>query len=352
VTRSRTRIWFRRIALGAGALVLLILAAGAVFQAISEAFAKRRLAPPGGMVDVGGHRLHWHCMGEGSPTLVLQSGGGDVLPTWYRIHGELAHTTRVCAYDRAGYRWSERGPRPRTGQQIASELLALLDSTGTSEPVVILGYSYGGQLAVEFALLHPERVAGLVLVDAAVPDAMDRVPAEWNRAARTSAGRFATRAALRTGLWRLMWNEAGIPPDLTGEERLAAKAFLPQTIRNAMIEAEDGMMRYRFPVAPGILGELPVRVLSAASWFDIPNAPGPPPPWAPEFDAAWNAIQAEVAALSHNAEHVRLEGTGHGIPWAAPEAVVEAAESVVQKVRSGGESADSRDTMPLARAGI
>jgi hypothetical protein len=91
-------------------VVLLMLAvAGAIYQAIATEVDQRSAFPgPGEMVDVGGHRLHMNCLGEGSPTVVLEAGGGYTSVEWSAwVQPEVAEQTRVCAYDRAGTGWSE-----------------------------------------------------------------------------------------------------------------------------------------------------------------------------------------------------------------------------------------------------
>ena len=78
--------------------------------------ATRRAYPaPGQTYEVGGHRLHLDCHGQGGPTVVLFNGLGEISASWARITDPVGETTRVCAYDRAGQGWSERRRRaPRT----------------------------------------------------------------------------------------------------------------------------------------------------------------------------------------------------------------------------------------------
>jgi hypothetical protein len=83
-------------------------------------------AHPQRLVDVDGRRLNLFCLGEGAPTVVLESGLGSDVSTWRYVHSTLAKTTRVCAYDRAGYGFSDVGPEPRTAGAAASDLAALL----------------------------------------------------------------------------------------------------------------------------------------------------------------------------------------------------------------------------------
>ena len=91
-------------------VALLVLAVvGAIYQAIATWRAERAHPPPGKMVDVGNHnRLHINCVGQGSPTVVLDAALGTMSASWVRVQREVSGTTRVCAYDRAGMGWSER----------------------------------------------------------------------------------------------------------------------------------------------------------------------------------------------------------------------------------------------------
>src|SRR3712207_6971469 len=106
-------------------VVLVLAVVGAIYQAIATQRAEQAHPPPGEMVDVGGHRLHIACRGEGGPTVVLDAALGNMSTHWTWVQQELAQTGRVCAYDRAGLGWSEPGPEPRDARQVTSELHAL-----------------------------------------------------------------------------------------------------------------------------------------------------------------------------------------------------------------------------------
>ncbi len=114
--KSRGRgclLWLGRLlVIGLGLLVV-----GTIYESLAEAAAVRAYPPPGQMVDVGGYRLHINCSGTGSPTVVIDAGLSDWSTSWSWVQPAVAKTTRICTYDRAGYGWSERGPRPRNAQQ-------------------------------------------------------------------------------------------------------------------------------------------------------------------------------------------------------------------------------------------
>src|SRR5918995_2721092 len=113
---TSSRRFMRRIGRALLWLIVALLAlavAGAIYQAIATERAVRAYPPPGEMVDVRGYSLHINCVGQGSPTVVLDSGLGEFSAQWVRVQREVSDTTRVCAYDRAGMGRSEMGPEPR-----------------------------------------------------------------------------------------------------------------------------------------------------------------------------------------------------------------------------------------------
>ena len=122
--RSGRRVlaWVGRVLIGLLVVLLILAVSGAIYQAIATARDARTFPPPGQRVDVGGYKLHIHCLGTGSPTVVTENGLGGSSPDWSLVQPAVSQTTRVCSYDRAGAGWSEAGPGPRTSQQIAKEL--------------------------------------------------------------------------------------------------------------------------------------------------------------------------------------------------------------------------------------
>ena len=121
---------------------------------------------PGRAVDIGGYRLNVQAMGAGDVTVVLEAGLGDDLGVWNKVLPDVAKHARVVAYDRAGLGYSDPSPMPRTPEQIATELHALLRRAGIAPPYVLVGHAEGGFSVRRFASLYPGEVAGLVLVDA------------------------------------------------------------------------------------------------------------------------------------------------------------------------------------------
>jgi pimeloyl-ACP methyl ester carboxylesterase len=201
-------------------VALLVLAVvGAIYQAIATARAERAFPPPGEMVDVGGHRLHIHCLGQGSPTVVLDGGSGEMSAQWIWVQREVSDTTRVCAYDRAGMGWSEMGPEPRDAKQISSELHTLLTKAGIGGPYVLVSHSFGGLYMQTYAARYAEEVAGVALVESSQPDQFSQQPATRDSYEPQDQIFDVVSLLARLGIVRLLSKLDPAPPELPPQQR-------------------------------------------------------------------------------------------------------------------------------------
>lgn len=160
-------------------LVGVILAGGAIVRAQVEA----RYPAPGRLVDVGGYKLHIHCRGEGSPTVVILAGSAIPSTYYWLIQDETAKRTRVCVYDRAGYAWSDEGSGDLSPLRQVEDLKVLLSNAGIEPPYILAGHSYGGYVARLYAQSYTGEVAGLVMIDSAHEDQWTNFPASIRESA-------------------------------------------------------------------------------------------------------------------------------------------------------------------------
>ena len=170
--------WLRRLAALSAALAFLMVVVGAAFQARASASDRKRYPPAGTLVEVGDRRLHLHCVGEGSPTVIFEAGAGGGVLDWTLVQAAVGEFTRACAYDRAGLGWSDPVDRPRRSPQVAEELHTLLNNAQVDGPLVLVGHSLGGIYVRSFADRWPHRVAGMVLLESAHENQATRMPPE------------------------------------------------------------------------------------------------------------------------------------------------------------------------------
>lgn len=307
---------FKRIALGLVIGIVALAVTGVSYQVIATEMDQRTYPPQGQLVDSGGYNLHIYCMGEGNPTVILETGLGTMLADWANIQPEVAGTTRVCAYDRAGVGWSDSGLQPRDPQHIAQDLHTLLDKANIPGPYVLVGQSFGGLYVRKYADQYPEEVVGMVLVDASHPDMWLRFPPEVTTALSGNEQQANLMIFLsRFGFFRLTtgdFADCGLPPEQCARER----AFLVSTQKWKVWSAEmyaperDAQVR-----ATRSLGALPLIVLTASDHSRDFAASLPPEARTPEnlrqFEQIWQNLQADLAALSTNSVHRLVDGAGH-----------------------------------------
>lgn len=105
--------------------------------------------------------------GNGPIVVVFESGFGQGPEVWAKVITELGSECQCIAYARAGLGKSGTDGNPKTIPEHLDDLAAVMDALAPNRKMILVGHSYGGLLATEFARLHPERLQGLVLVDPA-----------------------------------------------------------------------------------------------------------------------------------------------------------------------------------------
>jgi hypothetical protein len=171
-------------------LVAVAAGAGVTFNAVATHLYRARHAAPGSLYVVDGYKMHLHCSGEGSPTIVLDAGLGDDSLIWAKVQPELSKTTRVCSYDRAGFGWSDSRPGSRDADRIVQELHRLLKQAGISGSIILMGHSVAGIYIRAYAARYPNNLSGLVFVDGSTPLQEDRLPDELREEEKNAEREF------------------------------------------------------------------------------------------------------------------------------------------------------------------
>src|SRR5437879_304557 len=198
--------------------------AGAVYQAIGTWRDRRRFPLPGHLVRVNEGRMHILVTGEGTPTVVFESGMGASCLSWTLVQPRVAQFTRAVSYDRAGHGWSDPARERRTAQQIAQELHVLLDAAGIPGPYVLVGHSFGGYVNRAFAHLYRNEFVGMVLVDSVHPAEWENPTPQQLRMIEVGL-RYAWIAAWLARLGFVRFCLAQLAPGSAGLGWAAASAF-------------------------------------------------------------------------------------------------------------------------------
>jgi pimeloyl-ACP methyl ester carboxylesterase len=254
--------WRRRLLVFVSVLAVLAIA-GTLFEWRAEARDAERFPPTGTLVDVGGQRLHLVCAGSGRPTVIFEQPGFANATSFSAARTAIAQRTRVCSYDRPGVGWSDPAPYTTSVGTIADDLAHLQDRAHLEGPFIIVTASIGGVVTEMFARRYPDRVAGLLYLDAATSDIIPIAESRFD----LSTGKavcLGTTAAGHIGLLRLVdpWDLRA--SDSEAAARSAALMYRAQPW-NALCSIVRGVeaTKREFAQAPPLRGDLPLVVLSA-----------------------------------------------------------------------------------------
>ncbi len=313
------------------ALLVALPVGGLIYEAYADGIGAQRFPPPGMLVDVGGRRLHLLCIGQGTPTVFFEGSGLGNSASFAAARERVASRAQVCSYDRSGMGWSDPAAGPVSAGDLARDLAVLQDRAGLSAPYVIVASSIGGLTAELFARQFPERIAGLVFVDAANSLALAerQIASRWVKPAACGAGLLA-----HFGVVRLV-----DPFELRAEvseqtERSAALTYnsRPWMQLCAMARALPETRR-EFEAAPPLRAAIPVTVLSASSAEEIV------PPFVQRvvdvepMRAISQATHPRFAKLSARGKWQVVPDSTHLIASSQPDAVVEAVFEMLEIVK-------------------
>jgi pimeloyl-ACP methyl ester carboxylesterase len=246
--------------------------------------------------------------GQGSPTVVFESGLGSGKETWSAVFNSVAEHTRAVAYDRAGYGRSDGARSARNPLQMVRELRAMLVEEEIRPPYVLVGHSLGGTLVKLFARAYPAEVAGVVLVDARHSD--------------------FSRFCKSVGVPRLLYE----PPSALF---LWAKAAVRGELRAAALSAWQVRKAGPFPPVPLVVL---TQQKAAAKW---PMGLG----------RVWGATQRHMAKLSSASRMVVYENSGHNVHRDRPDEVVQEILRVVKAARTRAQTSTRPATASAPAAG-
>jgi pimeloyl-ACP methyl ester carboxylesterase len=307
--------------------VLLVSSVGGGYETLRESMDATAYPTPGQLIDVGGHRLHLHCTGSGSPTVVLEPGGGASSLDFAWIAPVVARDTTVCVYDRAGRGWSDATDRPQDGTHIAADLHTLLDRAHVPGPYVLAGHSFGGLYVQSFAAQFPDHVAGMVLLDSTAPKPGPAAPTDTQSPDVVGRVSVLVAAAARLGVGRLIAqvSTSTLPPRAQDEADANASTarHLASSLQEYLAYANASMQEASSLTT---LGSKPLIVVTADEAIT---------------GSEWQSKQDQMATLSTNSLHRHAKASHQSL-------LADEADSIVVSQAIRDVVTAVRDSRPLA----
>jgi len=317
----------RQFITGAAALLIVL---NVMVPTVSAQEPHKDVAPPplGQLVDIGGRKLHLHCSGKGTPTVIIENGSSGFSIDWALVQADVSQSVRVCSYDRAGFAWSDDGPAINTVEQTMDDLHLLLHTASIPPPYVLVGASIGGMYVRAYQRRYPNEVVGMVFVDATPEEDL-----QYRVNGRDKPGLAMTYDEMKAVYEPYIKNppapqslptEVGepydrLPHDLQGARLWAQRKWfanidMPHSwITAASWGQEFSALRKLRLAHPYVLGDLPLIVLSRGL----------------RTDAVLREREAELATLSRRAQQRIAEKSDHEIHLYQPELVAKSIRDVI-----------------------
>jgi pimeloyl-ACP methyl ester carboxylesterase len=341
MNRSLIFLWTKRMLLGMGCFIVIAVLVGFGFETFMRSQVSRKYPVSGKLVDIGGRKIQIDCRGKGSPTVVLESGIDNLGSlNWAAVHDEIAQTTRVCAYSRAGILWSDPNKGTVDYKSVVQDLHEALIKSGETGPWVMVGFSAGGPSTINFTSRYESEVAGLVFVDASHPDQI--VPMQKITGISLGAipsGLIPLSEVLsRIGVVRLISKvipQGNTIPNVPPLASQVVEAYFPQNISSFLkgIQSNDAEI-----AAAGNfrkLGDRPLVVLTGTRKLstDELRAAGMSQEQEIQMQTLWAKLQADLATWSTRSRHEIVPDASHSIQFDRPDVVIKAVREVVMDVR-------------------
>jgi pimeloyl-ACP methyl ester carboxylesterase len=359
--RGGFKRWLGRGLLALLALVAAVAIVGLCYQAIGSSADASRFPQQGKSVSLGAAfsnlSLNIDCRGQGSPTVILDSGLGVPAVGWNPVLTEVAKFTRVCSYDRAGYGWSDGTSLPRTSSEIVKELHALLGAANEKGPYILVGHSFGGYNVRVYNGQYPADVVGMVLVDASHEDQNNRMSAPIQAFMKKTMEDMKRQQKLaplliRFGVVRFTQRNQGESPGVSkefGQEMLYLQRqtkFIEATAAE-LGAFEESAVEVR---ASGNLGDKPLVVLTAGKSADASQLPpGFPKKDFDDFHEVWvNDLQVRESQLSTHGKRIMVPDSDHMIPFERPDTIVAAIREVCTAASAANTAKASENASPTS----
>lgn len=328
--------WGLRISGGLLMLLFVLTVVGAIYESRASAVVRTRYPPPGELVLVKGRSMHIHCQGEGSPTIILDAGQGGWSIDWIEIMPQLSPMTQVCAYDRAGYGWSEPAPDDRTPHHAADDLAALLEAATITGPYIVVGFSHAALATRLYAAQHPKEVVGMVLIDPATEFDNELMDQALKQQQQSTVGIFqALGLAARVGLIRLL-----DPREMAPYAPFITQHPMHPDIYYSFVSeptwwqtsSKEFSSRLRDTILTSVqtngqIPPIPVTVIGAQNISAQGND-------SKIFSEARLSRLHELAEHSSQGEFILAENSSHDVLYDRPDLIIAAIQQILEKARN------------------
>ncbi|MDE0582375.1 alpha/beta hydrolase [Planococcus sp. A6] len=290
-------------------------------------------------VNLNGRAMEVLQKGKAGTPILIMTGMGCSFEEWTNITGSLCETHKVILFHRAGLGASEMGAESHTTAAAARDAKSLLDALEVTEPVVLIGHSYGGLCAQHFSKLYPQQVKGLLLVDSTSDslEKLDELPDLTEDASDDKwledCGKFAEldESELKKIIRPMLSeNQKKLPNPI--QQQLIEFQQKPNLYKAMKSEVENWRADAKTIKSLGSLSGIQLIVIGRDKKYAVDQGieEGWPEAELRAQEHLWHELILEQSALSENSELFFAEGAGHMIYLDRPDLVIAMAQKLTQ----------------------
>jgi pimeloyl-ACP methyl ester carboxylesterase len=318
--------WTRKLTLYFLSLLIVLMAAGSIYQWFGVWEDLKSYTPVGKLYDVKGYKMHLYTEGQGATTVVFAAGWGTVnaYVDFYPLYKGLSSYAKIAVYDRFGYGYSDTTGKKRDIDSITDEMHELFQVSGQKPPFILVGHSLGSLETIRYAQRFPEEVAGIVLVEGGSPEYYaSRSPLTFIP--------IVEHALLNVGVIRTLYHFNGFEESMASERN--ALKLLPGELKEldrkstlikiANKDMTDEIRQSRSNADIVLSGkkplDIPITVLTADYFGKLSK------------DKAWMDNESKLPSWSTSGKQIIVPNTSHYLHSYNPDVVVKEILALIDK---------------------
>lgn len=293
------------------------------------------------LVQLNGRMVEVMQEGRAGTPILIMTGMGCSFEEWFNVTEVLCETHKVILFHRPGLGASDLGTEPRTTAAAARDAKNLLEVLEVTEPVLLIGHSYGGLCAQHFSKLYPQQVKGLLLVDSTSDslEKLDELPDLSDDASDIKwleeCGEFAElpESELKKIIRPMLSeNQKKLPTPI--QQRLIEFQQKPNLYKAMKTEVENWRADAKTIKNLGSLSRLPLVVIGRDKKYALEQgiAEGWPEAELLAQEHLWHELIQEQSTLSEKSEMVFAEGAGHMVHLDRPDLIIAMAQKLTKTI--------------------
>lgn len=300
-------------------ILIILIAIGFLFEHISRFYYDYKRPADSEFVEVDGRKIHYKKEGNGSATVIFESGlGGDYLH-WQEMQKKLSKKYTTIAYDKAGILWSDPAENS-TLRRYADDLKQLLEKTNCPKPYILVGHSFGGITPRLFIKENAKDLAGIVFVDVSHPEQLEKSSKALKESVQPPSKAFLSFLN-EIGVIRILYTNVPFTSAVPEKHwfNLNVKNYFYRIFDGMMTELENDKKLMKEASKIDNFGAISLTIITAKYPNGVEGAKDKK--LEKEYLAIHNTLQIDLLNLSSNSRQVFATKSGHYITLQEPDLI-------------------------------